>query len=290
MTATRSGSPVNRVPGLNDRARLLAPGIALSAAVAALAWLLAQLEESLLTYAVIEAVVLALLIGMVIRTFWVPTERFVPGIGFTAKPLLEFGIVLLGASLDLQTLQDAGGRLLITILLTTSAALGIGILLGRRAGRRSVLQSASNHSDRLHVLGRLALPHDYGVDRVDGQNGLIAERIVSRGRALVAQRLETAEQFNRIRKLIGVEHGGAARNRFQKLGRSRLLLSRHGVASAEGWEGCGRSETGNVAAQRDRMLGGHGRACVVSGIGLGDFAAVVRIGLSGDGTAVIGPM
>ena len=47
----------------------------------------------------IEAVVLALLIGMVIRTFWTPTERFAPGISFTAKPLLEVGIVLLGASL-----------------------------------------------------------------------------------------------------------------------------------------------------------------------------------------------
>jgi uncharacterized integral membrane protein (TIGR00698 family) len=139
MTATRSVSPRNGVPGLTSRARLLAPGIGLSAAVAALAWLLAQLEASLLTYAVIEAVVLALLIGMVIRIFWVPAERFVPGIGFTAKPLLEFGIVLLGASLDLQTLQDAGGRLLITVVLTTGAALGAGILLGRRAGLSSRL-------------------------------------------------------------------------------------------------------------------------------------------------------
>jgi uncharacterized integral membrane protein (TIGR00698 family) len=138
MTATRSRSS-RGVPGLSGRVRLLAPGIALSAAVAALAWVLAKGEESLFTYAVIEAVVLALLIGMVIRTFWTPPERFAPGISFTAKPLLEFGIVLLGASLDLRTLEDAGGRLLITILLTTGAALGAGILLGRRAGLSSRL-------------------------------------------------------------------------------------------------------------------------------------------------------
>lgn len=124
---------------LSDRAGILLPGIALSAAVAAGAWLVAQAEERLFTYAVIEAVVLALLAGMVIRAFWTPAPRFAPGIAFTAKPLLEFGIVLLGASLNLRLLQEAGGRLLATVLITTGAALGLGILLGRWAGLSSRL-------------------------------------------------------------------------------------------------------------------------------------------------------
>jgi uncharacterized integral membrane protein (TIGR00698 family) len=117
-----------------NKASVLWPGVLLCAAVAAGAWLIAQLEEQLFTYAVIEAVVLALLAGMLIRTRWIPTPRFAPGITFTAKPLLEFGIVLLGASLNLRLLEEAGVKLLLTILITTSAALGLGIWLGRKAG------------------------------------------------------------------------------------------------------------------------------------------------------------
>ena len=120
--------------GFSQRFQTLLPGLALCAAVATGAWVVAQLEERLFTYAVIEAVVLALLVGMVIRTRWVPTARFAPGIAFTAKPLLEFGIVLLGASLNLRLLQAAGSRLFLTILITTGAALGLGIFLGRKAG------------------------------------------------------------------------------------------------------------------------------------------------------------
>ncbi|MCC6703453.1 MAG: YeiH family putative sulfate export transporter [Thermomicrobiales bacterium] len=132
---------------ISGRFDKLWPGVALCAAVAAGAWIVAQLEERLFTYAVIEAVVLALLAGMLIRTRWVPTPRFAPGITFTAKPLLEFGIVLLGASLNLRLLQDAGWHLLLTILITTSAALGLGILLGRKAGlstRLAILVAVGN--------------------------------------------------------------------------------------------------------------------------------------------------
>jgi len=120
--------------GLQSRAAILGPGIALCAAVAGGAWLIAKLEERLFTYAVIEAVVLALLAGMLIRILWIPTSRFAPGITFTAKPLLEFGIVLLGASLNLRLLEEAGFRLFLTVLITTSAALGVGIVIGRKAG------------------------------------------------------------------------------------------------------------------------------------------------------------
>jgi uncharacterized integral membrane protein (TIGR00698 family) len=133
--------------GASARFATLWPGIALCAAVAAGAWLVAQLEERLFTYAVIEAVVLALLAGMLIRTRWIPSPRFAPGITFTAKPLLEFGIVLLGASLNLRLLQEAGLKLFLTILITTGAALGIGILLGRKAGlttRLAILIAVGN--------------------------------------------------------------------------------------------------------------------------------------------------
>lgn len=146
MTASLTKS-LPRGADLNDRFRKLAPGIALSAAVAAIAWLVGKGEEGLFTYAVIEPVVLALVLGMLIRTFRPPAAIYAPGIAFTAKQLLEFGIVLLGASLDLQTIEDAGGRIFLTVLLTTSAALLTGIYLGRKAGltpRLAILVAVGN--------------------------------------------------------------------------------------------------------------------------------------------------
>jgi uncharacterized integral membrane protein (TIGR00698 family) len=146
MTASLTKS-LPRGSDLNDRIRKLAPGIALSAAVAATAWIIGKGEEGLFTYAVIEPVVLALLLGMLIRTFRPPAAIYAPGIAFTAKQILEFGIVLLGASLDLQTIEDAGAKIFLTVLLTTGSALGVGIYLGRRAGltpRLAVLVAVGN--------------------------------------------------------------------------------------------------------------------------------------------------
>jgi uncharacterized membrane protein YadS len=82
----------SRGSDFNNRIRKLAPGIALSAAVAAVAWIIAQGEEGLFTYALIEPVVLAIVIGMVIRTLRPPGPVYAPGIAFTAKQMLEFGI------------------------------------------------------------------------------------------------------------------------------------------------------------------------------------------------------
>jgi uncharacterized integral membrane protein (TIGR00698 family) len=125
---------VSPAPGPRDRARLLAPGVAFCAAIAVAAWAIARVEVALFDYALIEAVVLAILLGMLIRAVWTPPKALEPGIAFTAKRVLEVAIVLLGASLDLRTLGDAGVALLAAVVTTTSAALGIGILAGRRAG------------------------------------------------------------------------------------------------------------------------------------------------------------
>jgi uncharacterized integral membrane protein (TIGR00698 family) len=121
-------------PGFPARVRTTAPGVALCAAIAGVAWALAKIEVALIDYAVVEAVVLAILIGMLIRTVWTPPKRFEAGIGFTAKRVLEVAIVLLGASLDLRSLEDLGYALLAAVVVTTGAALGLGIVAGRRAG------------------------------------------------------------------------------------------------------------------------------------------------------------
>lgn len=133
--------------GLGERIRKLAPGLALAALVTATAVTAGALQERWLDYAVLEPLVLALLMGLAIRALWPPGDRFTPGIAFSAKPLLEFAIVVLGASLNLAAIVDAGAQLLVAVLVSVSAALALGMLLGRLAGlsgRQSALIAVGN--------------------------------------------------------------------------------------------------------------------------------------------------
>jgi uncharacterized membrane protein YadS len=47
---------------------------------------------------------LAILMGVVLRSVWEPGKVWLPGIHFCAKQLLEFGVMLLGASINVPRL------------------------------------------------------------------------------------------------------------------------------------------------------------------------------------------
>ena len=129
------------------RYRPLLPGIALSAIVTVLALIIAEIEEAIIGYALLEPLVLALLLGLVIRNAWNPPAPFQPGIGFSGKQMLEFAIVLLGASLDFHSLVDAGFKLLLAIALMVTTALVAGTIIGRTAGletRQAILIAVGN--------------------------------------------------------------------------------------------------------------------------------------------------
>jgi len=126
--------PEPRLHGGGEWLRALIPGLALATGVAVLAWYGAAAEERLFHYALLEPLVLALLLGMVIRLAWTPPTVSERGIGFAGKELLEFAIILLGASLDLRTIAHAGPKLAGAVLLSVSTAIVVGTFLGRRAG------------------------------------------------------------------------------------------------------------------------------------------------------------
>jgi uncharacterized integral membrane protein (TIGR00698 family) len=115
------------------------PGLALCLAIAVAAWLLAQAEHALLGRAWIEPLVLAILLGAVIRTAWTPGASFREGIALSAKQVLEVAIVLLGLTLDIPLLLRAGPLLALGIVVAVGAALGAGYLLGRLLGLRARL-------------------------------------------------------------------------------------------------------------------------------------------------------
>ena len=114
--------------------RRLIPGLALAAGVTVLALVIAEIETLMIGYALLEPLVLALILGVIVRAVWQPPAEMIPGIDFSAKQVLEFAIVLIGFSLALGTLVDAGGRLAIAVLASVAMTLLLGTTLGRLAG------------------------------------------------------------------------------------------------------------------------------------------------------------
>jgi len=121
-------------PTLPRKVLRLAPGLALCLAVTLTALLLQHVEVALFGRAWLEALVLAILIGTAVRTAWNPGSRYLPGISFSAKMLLEIAVVLLGASVSAATILAAGAGLLAGIVgivgVTILASFSIGRLLG----------------------------------------------------------------------------------------------------------------------------------------------------------------
>ncbi|KLK92167.1 membrane protein [Microvirga vignae] len=132
-----------------DGARLakVIPGIALCATISAAAIGLQMLEEHWTGRPWIEALVIAILIGTVVRTLWTPGARWVPGIGFSARTLLEIAVMLLGASISFQAVLQAGSGLILGIAVVVALAIGASYGLCRLLGlpwRMAVLVACGN--------------------------------------------------------------------------------------------------------------------------------------------------
>ncbi len=114
--------------------RAIAPGLLFTGGVGAVAYLIALGEERILGYQVLEPLVLALVFGMLIRTFARVPAWAEPGIAYAAKQMLEFAIVILGITLNLRTITAAGPQLFLCVLIAVPLAICTAILLGRRLG------------------------------------------------------------------------------------------------------------------------------------------------------------
>ena len=105
----------------------LLPGIGLSLAIAIFAlWL-----ESLLPIHIIGASVMAMFIGMTLNYFLRNTNVFNSGAKFTSKKILKFAIVLLGLSLNINTIFKVGRMSLVVMVFTLLTCFGGGYFIGR---------------------------------------------------------------------------------------------------------------------------------------------------------------
>jgi uncharacterized integral membrane protein (TIGR00698 family) len=125
----------------------LAPGIVICVCLTVLAFLLQAIETKLVGEAYLEALVLAILLGVLARTFWTPGPRWNPGINFSAKLLLEIAVVLLGASISAATVLALGPAMLIGIACVVSLAIGSSFFICRSLGlpqRMAILIACGN--------------------------------------------------------------------------------------------------------------------------------------------------
>lgn len=120
-------------PALDSIRRTL-PGIGLCVLVTGAATVLAAIERQLFGAVWLESLVLAIIIGAIIRTAWTPSARWQTGITFSARVLLEIAVVLLGASVSAGTVLAAGPGLLVGIAAVVVLAIGCSYGIGRLFG------------------------------------------------------------------------------------------------------------------------------------------------------------
>ncbi len=110
------------------------PGVLLCIAVTAAAMALERVEAAAFGRAWLEALVLAILLGVLIRSLWTPGVYWKSGIDFSAKTLLEIAVMLLGLSISTRIVEALGGPLLLAIAATVVVAIGASFTIGRTLG------------------------------------------------------------------------------------------------------------------------------------------------------------
>lgn len=110
------------------------PGAALCVAIGAIALGVQYLEADFLGRAYIEAIVIAIVLGALIRTVWKPGPRWVRGIDFSAKTLLEFAVAMLGASISIRAIVTQGLGLLLGVAVVVAASILASYTIGRLFG------------------------------------------------------------------------------------------------------------------------------------------------------------
>jgi uncharacterized integral membrane protein (TIGR00698 family) len=132
---------------LIDHLQRLAPGVVLCVALTVASYALQAVEVHFTQQPYLEALVLAILVGVAIRAAWTPGPRFNPGIALSAKFVLELAIVMLGASVSVATILALGPVLIFGIAGIVALSIGLSYAVCRASGlplRLSVLIACGN--------------------------------------------------------------------------------------------------------------------------------------------------
>ena len=172
----------------------IVPGLLLASAFGVAGIALGRVEARLLGREWLEGLVLAILLGLGARWFWTPNAKWVPGVKFAAKPLLEIAIVLLGASVDVVALwHGVGPLLLVAVFAIVPLSIGLGVGVGRALGlnpKLALLVACGNS-----ICGNSAIAAVAPVIRADEEKIAAAVAFTALGSVTVVALLPVARPF-----------------------------------------------------------------------------------------------
>ena len=120
---------------ITSTAREMVPGVALCVVISLVALGLTWIETAAFGAAWLEPLIMAILVGTLVRTAWAPGPAWRPGIALSAKMLLEIAVFLLGASISARSISAAGpNTLVIGIALIVALGIGASFTIGRLLG------------------------------------------------------------------------------------------------------------------------------------------------------------
>jgi uncharacterized integral membrane protein (TIGR00698 family) len=144
---TKGPAGKGQAPGISGRVVSLIPGIALCGLITLVSIGVQHVEERYFDHPYVEALVIAILLGMAVRTAWQPSVRWLSGIAFSAKQLLEVAVMLLGASVSFAAVMASGLTLIAAIIATVAIMLAVSYGLSRMLGlstKLSILIACGN--------------------------------------------------------------------------------------------------------------------------------------------------
>lgn len=201
-----------------SRIKTLAPGIAVSALIALVCWFLGQAVP------LVGGAVFAILLGMVIGTFWKEKGAAGPGIKFASKKILQTAVVLLGFGLPLTQLAQVGVMSLPVILSTISASLITAAVLCRV----------------MHVPGRTATLIGVGSSICGGSAIAATAPVIKADDQEVAHAISVVFLFNVLAALIFPTLGdviGLSNNGFGLFAGTAVNDTSSVTAAAAVWDG-----------------------------------------------------
>ena len=110
------------------------PGLVLCGLVAGAALLLERLEVLATGKPWLEALVIAIVLGALVRTVWTPWSGLEPGIRCASRTMLELAVVAMGATISFGAIRDAGAGLMLAIVATVAGAILASFALGKVLG------------------------------------------------------------------------------------------------------------------------------------------------------------
>lgn len=108
--------------------RSLGPGLAVSALTATAAQFLSEHYGA-------PAMLMALLLGLSLSFLSDEGARTRPGVDYTARNVLRFGVALMGTRISVETLAGVGWQLIVVVLTGVVCTIGLGLLGARALGR-----------------------------------------------------------------------------------------------------------------------------------------------------------